>query len=184
MASLNVPRIHFNAPTVLILSFLCILVHMLSIDPHCAVPGRGGFNLNHPLDYLKLFTHVLGHGSWEHLFGNLTLILLLGPILEDRYQSGSLAIMVIITALITGLANVLLSKYALMGASGIVYMFIILASIVNIRGGTIPLTFLLVAVVFIGKEIIAALDQKDNISQMAHIVGGIIGAFLGFKFKR
>ena len=184
MATINVPRIHFNAPTVLIFSLLCIIVHMLSIDGHCAVPGRGGFNLNQPIHYLKLFTHVLGHGSWEHLFGNLTLILLLGPILEDRYESGSLAIMVLLTALITGIANILLSKYALMGASGIVYMFIILASIVNIRGGTIPLTFLLVAIVFIGKEIIAALDQKDNISQMAHIVGGIIGAFLGFKFKR
>lgn len=181
---MSLPRIHFNAPTVLLFSLLCIVIFILQLDNFCAVPGRGGFAINNATHYLKLFTHVLAHGNLQHLFGNLTFILLLGPILEDRYGSARMAIMIVLTAVITGAANILLSKYHLLGASGIVYMFIILSSIVNIRSGTVPLTFILIAGIFIGQEITDGLNKQDNISQMAHIVGGIMGAIIGFRLKR
>ena len=54
--------------------------------------------------YVGFVSHILGHGNWEHLIGNFMLILLLGPILEERHGSGSLLIMVLITALFTGIA--------------------------------------------------------------------------------
>jgi membrane associated rhomboid family serine protease len=184
MQTMTLPRIHFNAPTVLLFSLLCIVIFILQLDEFCAVPGRGGFAINNATHYLKLFTHVLGHGNLEHLFGNLTFILLLGPILEDRYGSSRMAIMILLTAVITGAANILLSQFPLLGASGIVYMFIILSSIVNIRSGTVPLTFILIAGIFIGQEITDGLNKQDNISQMAHIVGGIMGAIIGFRLKR
>jgi membrane associated rhomboid family serine protease len=107
------------------------------------------------------------------------LILLLGPILEERHGSMSLLIMILITALITGLANLVFSDGALLGASGIVFMMILLASMANVRGGEIPLTFIAVAIIYMGGEIVRAF-REDNISQMAHLVGGVAGAAFGF----
>ena len=87
--------------------------------------------------------------------------------------------MIVITALITSLANALFFNNALIGASGIVFMLILLGSFSNFRRGDIPLTFILVAAFFLGKEIIAAFGD-DHISQFAHIVGGLVGAGFGF----
>src|SRR5690349_22337370 len=107
------------------------------------------------------------------------LILLLGPILEERHGSAQLLIMILMTALITGLANLVFSNGLLLGASGIVFMMILLASMANVRGGEIPLTFIAVAVIYMGGEIVRAF-REDQISQMAHLVGGFAGAAFGF----
>src|SRR5262249_55446965 len=116
--------------------------------------------------------------SWQHLIGNFMLILLLGPILEERHGSGPLLFMILMTAFITGLASLIFSDQ-LLGASGIVFMMILLASMANVRGGEIPLTFIAVAIIYMGGEIIRAF-REDQISQMAHLVGGIAGAAFGF----
>src|SRR5690606_9401587 len=121
-----------------------------------------------------LFTHILGHANWQHLISNFMLILLLGPILEERHGSGPLLTMIVLTAVITGLANLLFSDGGLLGASGVVFMMILLASMANVRGGEIPLTFIAVAVIYMGGEIIQAF-REDQVSQMAHLVGGVAG---------
>ncbi len=178
------PRIHYNAPGVLTFSLLAMVFCLIDADKWCAAPGRGGFSFSHPMDYFRLFTHVLGHDGWPHLLGNLTFILLLGPILEDRYGTGNMVLMILATALVTGMANILFSPSGLIGASGVVFMLIILSSIVDIRKGSIPLTFVLIAFIFIGKELRDALSKDDNVSQLAHIVGGLVGAFFGFRIKK
>ena len=40
-----------------------------------------GFGFKEPLDYFRLLSHALGHRDWEHLVANLSVILLVGPIL-------------------------------------------------------------------------------------------------------
>jgi len=176
-------KIHYNAPVVLSFTLIStvvmginsftggMLLPLFSIDPV--------MNLLNPIDYLQMFSHVVGHGGWEHLVGNFTFILLLGPILEEKYGSASLLKMILVTAVITGVLNVSLFHISLLGASGIVFMMILLASIVNVRVGEVPLTFVLVVILFLGKEL-ANSFQNDNISQFAHILGGICGAFFGF----
>ena len=44
-------------------------------------------SLKAPMTYVRLFTHVLGHVDWEHFIGNMMYILLLGPMLEEKYGS-------------------------------------------------------------------------------------------------
>jgi membrane associated rhomboid family serine protease len=132
-----------------------------------------------PLSVMTLFTHVLGHASLEHLIGNLTFILLVGPIVEEKYGDMQTLFMMLVTALATGILNVLFFRSGLMGASGIVFMFILLVSFTNSKSGEIPITFILIAILFIGKEIIQSL-QNDQISQFAHIIGGICGSIFGF----
>ncbi len=130
-------------------------------------------------DYVALFSHVVGHSSWKHLLGNFTLILLLGPLLEERHGSGALLFMILCTALVTSLLNLFIFKTYVLGASGIVFMFILLASTANVRVGEIPLTFIAVAVLYLGGELVAAF-KNDQVSQMAHLIGGLAGAAFGF----
>lgn len=136
-------------------------------------------NLSGARAYVGLFGHILAHRSWEHLLGNFTLILLLGPILEERRGSVTLLFMILATALVTGLMNLVLSDSALIGASGVAFMMVLLASMANMRSGDIPLTFIAVAVIYPGGEIVRAF-VSDDVSQMAHLGGGAIGALFGF----
>ena len=137
-----------------------------------------------PMQYLRMFTHVLGHADWAHFAGNFTMILLLGPIIEEKYGSKILIQMMIITAFITGLINVLFFNVGLLGASGIVFMMIILSSYANVKSGKIPLTLLLVVAVFLGKEVTEGLFAKDNIAHFAHIIGGLCGGVFGYLRTR
>ncbi|MCX5745274.1 MAG: rhomboid family intramembrane serine protease [Proteobacteria bacterium] len=130
--------------------------------------------------YLGMFSHILGHANWQHLMGNFMLILLIGPILEERWGSISLLFMILVTALVTGLINVAFASQGLVGASGVVFMMILLASMANIRAGEIPLTFIVIALVYLGGEVVAAVKGGDNISHMAHLIGGATGALFGF----
>ena len=117
-----------------------------------------------PLTYVRFFTHVLGHSGWSHFMGNASYILLLGPMLEEKYGSAVLVKVIVITAVITALVNyIFFPGIALLGASGVVFAFIILTSFTGFRSGEIPLTFLLIAVIFIGQQIYEGAFIKDDI---------------------
>jgi rhomboid protease GluP len=176
-------RISYNAPVVLTFALLAVGVFILgaTVAPELvrtyfvAKPW-----LHDTSDYIGLVGHIFGHKDWNHLLSNFMLILLLGPLLEERFGSGKLLGMILVTALVTGLVNVAIADTGLLGASGIVFMMILLASTANIRQGAIPLTFLAVAFIYMGGEIVRALDKEDQISQMAHLIGGVVGAAFGF----
>jgi membrane associated rhomboid family serine protease len=171
-------RITYNAPVVLTFALAAVVVHIVTSTVAGSVQWFAAYpELDRTQAYVGLFTHILGHGNWQHLISNF--ILLLGPILEERHGSGPLLTMIALTALITGLANLVFSDGALLGASGVVFMMILLASMANVRGGEIPLTFIAVAVIYMGGEIIRAF-REDQVSQMAHLVGGVAGAAFGF----
>ncbi len=180
-------RFHYNAPVVLTFCVVCVVVFVLNavfngaLTPYVSISGR--FDYRSWVDYLTLFTHCLGHASIDHLLGNLTLLLLIGPILEEKYGWKQMLWMMAATALITSVLNILLFNEGLWGASGIVFMLVMLISFVNVQSGTIPVTFILILVLFVGRELYNSFSD-DNISQFAHIVGGIAGSLFGFVGKR
>ena len=180
-------RIRYNAPVILTFSLLATAV--LVADQLSSGFARTYFSCPDrlsgagALEYLRLFTYVLGHRGWLHLMSNLSFVLLIGPVLEEKYRSGPMLLMLLVTALATGILNVLLFNTGLMGASGIVFMLILLSSFTNIRSGEIPLTFLLVVVLFLAREVLNILAE-DDISQFAHILGGFCGSLFGFLFTR
>lgn len=180
-------KISFNSKVILTFSAIAVIVKL--VDNF--IPGftakffsvGSTMSFSNLLDYFRLVSHVLGHASWGHLFGNLMFLLLLGPILEEKYGHADLFLMILITALITGIINVIFLSTGLLGASGIVFMLIILVSFVGKKDNSIPIEFLFVAFIFLGNEVINVV-QKDNISQIAHILGGIFGAFFGFGLAK
>ena len=175
-------RISYNAPVVLTFALLAVAVFVLCSE-HVAPNLRLWFvaspHLGTVQSYVGMVSYILGHASWQHLLGNFMLILLIGPILEERHGSLGLLIMIVVTAICTGFANLAFSGNALMGASGVVFMMILLASMSNIRSGEIPLTFIAVALVYMGGELVHAF-RADGISHMAHLIGGTAGATFGF----
>ena len=177
-------KITYNAPVILtftLLSGAALLLGDLTggTTTHEIFSVYRGSLLS-PLFYLRLFTHVLGHSSFAHYAGNFIYILLLGPAVEEKYGSRRLLGMILLTAGITGLLQVLIyPNVALLGASGIVYMLIVLNSATNFQRGEIPLTLIIVAVFFIGSQVYAGITANDQISQLAHIIGGITGGVLG-----
>ena len=184
-------RLEYNAPVILtftLISTAVLIIHQFVADIMPIFTIYPVVELANPLWYVRLFSHVIGHGSWAHLVGNFTFILLIGPILEEKYGSRDLLFMIAVTALVTGILHLIISGLGfageptgLLGASGIVFMLILLSSVTNSKGG-IPLTFVLIVVLFLGKEVIGSFAD-DNISQLAHIIGGILGGIFGFLLK-
>jgi GlpG protein len=174
-------RITYNAPVVLTFALAAVIAFIVQQAVGDSV--RSWFvawpHLVDKRSYVGLFSHILGHASWEHLLGNFMLILLIGPILEERHGSFGLLAMILVTALCTGLATLAFSSAPVMGASGVVFMMILLASMANVRGGEIPLTFIAVAIIYMGGELVRSF-HADGISHMAHLVGGAVGATFGF----
>lgn len=174
-------RLTYNAPVILTFALAATVVRLFG---ESALPNFASYpELDGWRSYLGLFSHILGHANWDHLLANFTIILLVGPILEERHGSLPLLAMIGITALVTGLINVAFTNDMLVGASGIAFMFVILASLANIRHGDIPLTFIAVALLFMGREVVSAF-RDDQVSQMAHLIGGTVGAAFGFLAAR
>ncbi|MDR1971089.1 MAG: rhomboid family intramembrane serine protease [Treponema sp.] len=181
-------RIKYNAPTVLSFAFISALALLLSQtllrfypleELWFTAPGKGAFRPGSFRCWVTLFTHIAGHAAWSHLVPNFMIILLIGPILEEHYGSFYLLIMILVTALITGLLNILFFTTGLLGASGVVFMMILLASFTNFTTGEIPLTFILILILYLGREVINSF-ASNNISEFAHIVGGFTGSLFGF----
>jgi rhomboid protease GluP len=181
-------RIRYNAPVTLTLAIVSAAVlgydqifsSTIITSYFTAPPYLGGATT---MTWVRLFTHVIGHASWAHLVSNFSFILLIGPVLEEKYGSLLVLLMTIVTAGVTGVLNALLVHAGLLGASGIVFMLILLSSFTNIRAREVPLTFLLVVVLYLVREFVAAL-APDSVSQLAHIAGGFCGGLFGFLFAR
>ncbi len=182
-------RLSFNAPAVLGFAGACLAAMALNILTGGSA-NRLLFSvyrapLSNPLTWLRMFTHVLGHADWNHLLNNMMYILLVGPMLEEKYGSVNLILVILATALLTGLINfICFPGTMLLGASGVVFAMILLSSITSTREGAIPVTFILVAILYIGQQVWQAITVRDNVSYMAHIAGGAVGAGLGFVLNR
>lgn len=182
-------RLKYNSPAVLGFVLICLGAQILSVltggSSNRAVFSVYGSSLLDPLTYVRCVGHVFGHADWSHLLNNMMYILILGPMLEEKYGSLNIVFVMLVTALVTGLLHmVLFPGTHLLGASGIVFAFILLASITTTEEHTIPVTFILVALLYIGQQIYEGVTAKDNISQLTHIAGGIVGSVLGFVMRK
>ena len=175
-------KVRYNAPVVLTFALLSTAVLVVDgvtggrLMPQLALGGT--MNVTSVQDWVRMVTYVLGHAGLGHLMSNMMLLLLIGPMLEEKFGARRLLLMIMATALITGALNLLFFSSGLIGASGIVFMFIVLASATNVRNGEVPLTFVLVVALYLGQEVVIGL-RDDGISQFAHIMGGLCGAGFG-----
>ena len=179
--------IYFNAPITLTFVAICLLAYGLSYVTNdmstVSVFSTYYSSWFNPMTYVRLVCHVFGHNSFNHLANNMMYILLLGPMLEEKYHDRLITV-IVTTALVTGIVhNIIQPNVMLLGASGVVFAFILLASITGKENG-IPITLILVAAIWIGQEVYNGVSAADNVSQITHIIGGLSGTVLGLIFKR
>lgn len=177
---------YFSYNSVVILSyfFICLFVLILNTISRDKVNrflvSRRGSLLN-PMTYIRLLSSGLCHKDWTHFRNNFITILLIGPMLEEKYGSINLLYMLIITTVVSSLVHLFLYDGGAIGASDNVYMLIVLCSIVNITNGKIPITLVLIFLFYVADEIIKQISGKnDNISHDSHIVGAICGFIFGY----
>ena len=178
-------KISFNSPVVLWFSIICLIALVLGNITNgastTALFSVYQSSLLNPLTYVRFFGHIFGHANWEHFIGNIMMLLVVGPMLEEKYGSNNILFVILATALVTGVVNYIFFPHVqLLGASGVVFAFILLSSLTSIKEGSIPITFILVAVIYIGGQIYDGVFVQDNISNLTHILGGGVGSALGY----
>jgi membrane associated rhomboid family serine protease len=187
-------KVTYNSPVILtftLLSFIVLLIDTYVTDLTGLLALPGNFSWSSPGDYLRLFTYTFVHAGrdfkmqtdFSHFVGNFMLILLIGPVLEEKYGATKLILMMVVTAAVTGILNALISNHGIIGASGLAFMMIVLGSFSNYRKGDLPMTFIIICIFFLGNEIVSAFGN-DQISQFAHLMGGMIGGAFGFHYNK
>ena len=180
--------IRFNAPTLLSFALLSLLVLLLDGLTNGTTTSQFfcvyRSSLADPFTYIRFFGHVLGHADYSHYMSNMLLLLLVGPVLEEKYGSRTMLMTIVVTALVTGLVHfIFFPSSALLGASGVVFMMIVLSSFTEMKKGGIPITLILVVIFYLGGEIADGIFNRDSVSQLTHIVGGVCGMFFGFSLQ-
>lgn len=153
---------------------------LLRLDPMSPVAF---FN---PRWYLGVVGHVFAHQNVAHFIGNASLLLLLAPSLERRF--GTFGFTVLLCALIgaTGLsasAVLFFTQKSLIGASGVVFALIFLHAMVDGRGKEIPLTAILLGVLWGSKELLGLFDAS-TVANSAHLNGAFWGFFFGLGSRK
>eukprot|EP00439_Symbiodinium_sp_Y106_P013632 s71_g1.t4 len=133
-------RLVFNAPLTLWFEGICLLVWAIKsarwgdfsvfVSKLFQSPTR--YQVLHityyPLTPLRLFLHVFGHADWKHFFGNTTSLLLVLPMLEEKYKVRWLVCISAINALTASTVYICFKENtAVLGASGIVFQCMLLA---------------------------------------------------------
>lgn len=184
---LNNIQFDYNSPVIITYLLLSLIAWFLNTI------SRGKTNkiffssyrssLLNPLTYIRLITHSIGHKDLEHLIHNFLFILLIGPMVEEKYNSLNLIIMLVITSLVIALFNIIFNNYMILGASGNVYMLIVLSSFSNITEGKIPLTLILILIFYITSEVQKSLiEGNKRVYHDGHLIGAICGIVFGFYF--
>ena len=181
-------KIQFNAPVVLLFAGLSLIALLLGYitggASNTALFSVYRSSLLNPLTYIRLVTHILGHSGYEHYINNMLMILVIGPAMEEKYGSRELLRAIVITAVISGVVQMTFFPHtASLGASGIVFMLIVMSSLAGMQEGKIPLTLILVLIFYVGGEVVDGLFRHDNISQLSHIIGGLSGAVIGYALE-
>ena len=181
-----VDRIDFNAPitiSFLLISIVALIVNALTsgLSNELIFSSYRSLDLMYPI---RLITHMFGHADLNHFIGNMTMLLVLGPTLEEKYGSISMGLCCVLTSVAIGIVNtIFFPNIAILGASGIVFMMIMMASASNIKEGRIPFTMILVGCIYLGDELISGIFLSDNISNLSHILGGVCGICFGYNLS-
>ena len=173
----------FNSPVVLVLTIVSLAVVLLNLIPALDMPellGARRTTFSDPMQYIRMFTSAFVHTGMAQYAGFFMLILAIGPMVEEKYGSLRLVILIVITSFVTGVISILFFPGAdTVGASGIIFMLILMASFTNLKLKKFPLTVLLVIILYLGNEIMNDLFKAENVSNVSYIIGGAAGAAFG-----
>ena len=87
--------ISFNSPVILSFTAICFAALILDFITKGATTNTFfsvyRSSLLSPWTYVRFIGHIFGHAGWEHFIGNIMMILVVGPLLEEKYGSSSIS---------------------------------------------------------------------------------------------
>lgn len=182
-------KLSLEAPVIVGFVFACVLLHLLNMT---IAPGisrwlgiRDAFHLLHPMQYVRLITHIFGHENMTHLRGNMTHILMVGPSAEEIFGSQNIVWIMLAVAISSGFGHILFgpTNTSQIGASGVAFALILVNSLVSAEMGRIPISFVLTACLWTSDEMWKMLFAGDQIAHSAHLIGAIVGTAAGYYIQ-
>jgi membrane associated rhomboid family serine protease len=172
-------RIRLGAPLTLLVAAGCVLGTYGPGAGHFGISGSLA-SLALPWTYLRLVTWPFVHAGTEHLLSNMMLFLLLSPQLEKKLGWVEYLFCLVVTSAVIGVGHLAFGAAGttLVGASGWVFMMILLTTFTSGDAGTLSVPTIIVAALYGWQEIRAAL-APSHISQFAHLLGGACGLAFG-----
>ena len=179
----------YNAPVTLTIALLSLLALALNeLTDGWTTQNLFCFYKSSLTDYLtypRAVLHILGNTSLTECTANIIILLVVGPAAEERFGSAKVLFAVLATAIAAALIMwFLFPTSAIMGASGVLFMMMVLASFASMRDGAIPITLILVLILFLGSEVVQAVTGDAGLQELTHIAGGVVGLLLGLVFSR
>lgn len=178
MAKKNSLKFIFDSPVVLVFSvvsaviFISDLILKLNLSEKIfECPGAKSvpaFDFKSALSYVKLVIYPFGGENSTSFFLNIGFILLLGPVLEERYGSIMLALMIFITSLVGGVLTACASTFGISGCGGIVFMMIILSVLSVFIKKQLPVSWIFIFALYLafslfsGKKISGFMPFMQN----------------------
>lgn len=183
-------RLVVNAPVLLFYVTLCVMlypiVHYMNLEDLLDVHSE--WNANSIQCQTSVLTHILSHGSFEHVRDNLVPLLLVGPSVEHTIGSANMAWIIFLVAIVSGISHMVLvgsEGPPLQGAGGIVLTCILLHSCESANRGQIPVSFLLTAILFLGDDVYHLVySQRDLRTPLVLWTGASVGAVMGWMISR
>ncbi len=166
-----------------ILSFLVCPAKVACTAPYGDFPA---FNFKNVIHYLRIFLHILSNPTIELFFINSLTILSLGPALEERYGSVILIVMLLLSAMVSGILTACVSITPLAGNTEIVFMLIILSIITKLNARqTLPLNYIFIFIIYLiycfykEKTSVSVGAQPFYLPILIQLAGGITGSLFG-----
>ena len=179
--------VSFDSPVGLVLVILLVVMAIIerlvpSIDWLFVCPCKAGnsaaFDYRNVADYFRILLYPFGFSSWNQLTANLVFILLLFPKIESVFGKLFSSMLVLITVAFAGVICVCFSNSVIYGTSGIVCMLLILAIFISADKRQIPVSYILLAVIYFAREIVSIIDT-NTIEVFCHFAGSLAGSLVG-----
>ena len=197
MAKKNSLKFIFDSPVVLVFSVVSTVINITDLilklnlsEKIFECPGAKSvpaFDFKSALSYVKLVIYPFGGENSTSFFLNIGFILLLGPVLEERYGSIMLALMIFITSLVGGVLTACVSTFGISGCGGIVFMMIILSVLSVFVKRQLPVSWIFIFALYLafslfsGKKISGFMPfMQNNVPVFIQLASGICGSLFGF----
>ena len=198
MASKKSFKVNFDARVSIAFCLASLLIYILDsaalknyslVQNIFSAPGAKGavepFNFSQPANYARLILFAFGNKSFLQMIFSLAFILPFGALMEERYGSPAVALMMAISAFVSGALNACLVPQTLCGAAAIALMLILLSSITSLAKNEIQLSSLLTLAICLSANIyLVSLDGGLNrygaTSLFVQLAGALAGSMAGF----
>lgn len=187
-------KINLDSPVAIFFTGICLILFILdyfalkgkissvlTLSPTNA-SGELPFIANNPVSYLRIVFYAFGFKTPVTLITNLLFLMLLGPAIEERYGSVVIGIMMGVSVIFSGVLNACFCTTSLHSFSCIIFMLIFLNSFMSITKKKIPVSFILIVLLYITKEILEKTGENGFgiIQILICIAGGLCGSLLAF----